>query len=136
MDLIWIICRSIVLLGLLIFLFFVFKAKRKHKAIKHYEELRDKLSVREAEEETGITESEYEGYKGFCIGNLIRGFITLVIGASLIGPICEQVNLAYADTTASNVQTILPIIPYVFVTGIVLMTLGAVLRNFYRGGLI
>lgn len=85
-----IVALSIFLLGLFIFLILILKKVKRHKAIKHYEELRDKLSVREAEEETGITEEDYNNYSGSTLGGLVSGFVTILVGALLIGPISKK----------------------------------------------
>lgn len=131
------ICGGIVLIGLFIFLFLVFKAKRKHKAIKHYEELRDKLSVREAEEETGITEEEYNSYSGFSITNLLGGFIIIFVGATLIPVISKEINVAQTNVNITGVSdTLLNIVPFFFVVAVIITAVGFVLSSIRRSGLI
>lgn len=111
----------ILFIGLLFFVVLVTKARRKHKAIKHYEEIRDKLTIREAEEETGITEEEYKGYSGFNLGNIISSFIAIVVGFSLFPIITEQIALAsQSQNISESTIQILNMAPIFFVIAIIL----------------
>lgn len=87
------------LLGLFIFLFLVFKKVKKHKAIKHYEGIRDGLTLREKEEKE--KELDYKNYSGLNIGNLIGGFIVVLIGLSLLPTIINETN-NYFETQQIN----------------------------------
>jgi small-conductance mechanosensitive channel len=91
MNLLFLIPIGLITVGVFIFLFNIFKAYRKNKAIKHYEKIRDKLTLREPEPEP---ESGDSG--GFSISSLIGGFITVVIGVMLIPTIAEQVPVVFA----------------------------------------
>jgi len=125
---------GIILLGFFILLFLVFKARKKHKAIKHYEELRDKLSVRELEKETGITEDEYNNYNGSSVGSIIRGFIVLLVGVSLMKPIQEQLGIAVTNGELTGVsQQLVNLVPIFFAGTILIIVLGIVVNGF--GGL-
>lgn len=137
MNTILLICFGILAVGLIIFLFLVFKKYKKHKAIKHYEELRDKLSIREAEEETGITEEEYSNYHGGFLSNLIRGFIVLMIGFTLLPEISKQVNLARSSTDNLTVGVgLLTILPILFVVAILAIAIGSFFSSFREAGLV
>lgn len=142
MKTIIIIAGSILLLGFFIFLYLILKAKRKHKAIKHYEELRDKLTVREAEEETGITEDEYQGYTGISLGNIVGGFVTLLVGVSLLKPVSEQVALAQAQMNVTSaagtiVSTeILKAVPALFAIAIVLIGVSVAWNSLRSSGVV
>jgi len=137
MNTVWIVALSIVAVGLFIFLFLTFKAVRKHKAIRKYEELREKLSVREAEEETGITEEEAESYGGFSLGNIVGGFITIVIGVSLVPIISKEINLANSTNIVSPTNsTILKLVPIFFVIAIVGIAIGIASSSLRKSGLI
>jgi hypothetical protein len=54
------------------------------------------------------------------INRLIGGFVAILIGVSLIGPISEQVNTAAGDlnTVASWGATVLKMVPGFFALGI------------------
>jgi hypothetical protein len=136
---IW-VSLGILFLGFLIFGILVWKAKRKHNAIKHYEEIRDKLSVREAEEQTGITESEFNEYGGFNLGSIVGGFVTILVGASLLGPISDAVNEATTQMNASGnltaeAQAVLQITPGFFVVAVVIIGVSIVWRSLRNSGL-
>ena len=123
MNTILLIAGGIILFGFLIFIVITFKARKKHKAIKHYEELRDKLSVREAEEETGITEEEYNAIGDFSLGNLIGGFIAILIGVMLLPIITDEVQIASGECVTEAACTMLSLIPIFFALAIVMMAI-------------
>lgn len=138
-TIIW-VSLGILFLGFLIFGILVWKAKRKHKAIKHYEEIRDKLSVREAEEQTGITENEFNEYGGFNLGSIVSGFVALIVGVSLLGPVSQAVNEAQTQMNASgnlttSAQTLLQITPGFFAVGVVLVGVSIAYRALRGSGL-
>jgi len=65
------------------------------------------------------------------LGNLLGGFIVIVIGANLMGPVATQITTAKLNTSAT-VDTILDLVPLFFALGImsagVAITVGG-LRN-------
>ena len=65
------------------------------------------------------------------LGNLLGGFIVIIIGANLIGPVAMQIQTAKLNTTAT-VDTVLDLVPLFFALGImsagVAITVGG-LRN-------
>lgn len=128
-----IVSGAILLSGILIFLALVFRKVKKHRAIKHYEEIRDKLSVREAEEETGITEEEYEG--GFSLSSIIGGFISILVGFSLLPEITKQVNIATSSNVTGAASTILGIVPVMFITAILGSAIAIFSKSFREMGL-
>jgi len=97
----YLISGGILGLGFLISLFFILWGKRKQtKGIDSYKRIRDKLTVREPKPEK---ETSYSG--GFSIGNLIGGFIVILVGFTLFPTISEQVGIA-CDDMSSNVSTV------------------------------
>jgi hypothetical protein len=57
------------------------------------------------------------------ISRLIGGFISILVGVSLIGPVAEQVNIAAGATTNLSVNTgwgatVLKLVPGFFALGI------------------
>jgi len=136
MDAVWIVSGAILAIGIFIFLLLVLKKRKKHKAIKHYEKLRDKLSVREAEKKTGITEDEFNNYDGSLLGTIQSFFMTLVVvGVTLvigiyisseIGEVIEQNMDSNVNTVASDVQTeftsnISNFLPWIFISPIIFL---------------
>lgn len=131
---------GILLFGLIVCLLLIFRAKRKARAIVHYEAMRDKLSLREEEE--NITELVSEGLGNFSLGNIIGGFITILIGVSLLPTIVEEVNGACSSQAVSNVtatlqscNAIISIVPIFFVISIALVAIGMMSKNLRNAGL-
>lgn len=144
MDNIILISGCIVLVGLIIFLILVFKAKRKHNAIKHYEKIRDELTLDERkvkEEELG-----YEKYSGMSVRNIIGGFVAILVGVSLIKPITEEMNLVVeqqSNLTSASEQILSPtmmkmldVVPIFFVIALLFVVIGIVSNSLRRSGLL
>lgn len=133
---------GILFFGLIVCLLLIFRAKRKARAIVHYETMRDKLSLREEEEK--ITELVSEGLGNFNLGNIIGGFIAILVGTSLFPIITDEVNKACSLQAATNVTTtslqscsmIINLVPIFFIASIVVMIIGIMLRRFSNVGLI
>ncbi len=136
---------GIVLVGFLIFLFLIFKARRKARAIVHYESIRDKLTLREEEEAEEIVN---EALGGFSLGNLISGFIVILIGVNLIPEIMKQVGLTCDGSTVANITsvsnevlcqgaagTIVNLIPIFFVITLITLAISLTLRGLKGAGL-
>jgi hypothetical protein len=93
---------GIVLLGILSFIFLVWKSRRikksisKPDAIKHYEKIRDKLTLREKKEER----LDNVNIPRINLGNLIGGFIIIFVGTALLPTVA---NLVTAAQTVTNV---------------------------------
>ncbi len=140
------ISAGIILVGFLIGLFLIFRARRKAKAIIHYEAIRDKLTLREEEEKV---EDSLEG--SFGLGNIVGGFVALFVGLSLLPVISKEIKIACGESASSvaNVTqeglaqvgaglcegtagTILGIMPIFFAIGVLIIGLGMMrgaLRN-------
>ena len=136
MNTIFLICGGIVLVGIFIFLFLVFKAKKKHKAIKHYEDIRDSLTIREQKEEE--KKLDYENYSGFNLGNIIGGFLTLFVGFTMLGVINDELANVSSNVTivSETVVGLANLVPVFFVIAIIGTALGMVSMAFRRSGLI
>ena len=91
----------IVSLGLLFLLYSSLKTYKRHKAIKHYEEIRDKLTIREKEEKE--VELNYSG--GLGLGNLIGGFIVILVGVTLFPSIKDAVAESCSPQFMGNVTS-------------------------------
>jgi len=133
---------GILLFGLIVCLLLIFRAKRKARAIVHYEAMRDKLSLREEEEK--VSEKVSEGLGNFNLGNIIGGFIVILIGTSLFPTIVDEVNgacslQAVANVTTTSLQscnTIISLVPIFFIASITLMAIGIMSKNLRNAGLI
>ncbi len=86
---------------------------KKPDSIKHYEDVRDKLTTREQEEP-----QEEESGGGGGLGNLIGGFIVVIIGVNLIPTMASQVVAAQAGNVTGAASTILGLTSTLFVLGI------------------
>lgn len=138
MNLLFLIPIGLITFGVFIFLFNVFKIYRKNKAIKHYEKIRDKLTLREPESEP---EPESGDSGGFSISSLIGGFITVVIGVMLVPTIAEQVNIASTQINSTGYPNagatlqIMKIVPVFFAIAILLVGIAVAYNALRRGGL-
>lgn len=94
--LIW-VSIGILGLGLLICLSFLFWGiKRKAKAIKHYEEIRDKLTLREKQEHLQRIES------GFSLGNIVGILVALLISVTLLPVVSQEVSSVSQSMNVTN----------------------------------
>jgi hypothetical protein len=97
--------------------------------IKHYEKMRDKLTTR--------TKSKKE--EGFSLpiplGTLIGGFITILIGVTLLPEIAKQVGVAQSNmnvTGTESASAVLSMIPLFFglaIVGVVIAVVAGALRS-------
>lgn len=127
----WQIYLILNIIGIVISILFAFVYKKKWKGIKHYEKIRDKLTLKEEEPEE---EPEYEG--GF-IGNLIGAFLVLIVGFNLAPTISNAINTSTINATATSASsTILGLTTLFYCLGIavVAITLGS--SGLRKGGLI
>jgi len=132
-----IISGGIVLLGTVICFGLIFYGKRKRaKAIEHYEKIRDELTVREQKEkEEQLNASGFLDH--FSIGNLIGGFIAILIGVSLLPEITKQVGEAAKTTelTGATAQ-MLSIVPVFFALAILFAAIATVWSSLRGSGLV
>lgn len=146
MDVLVIIAIAFVICGFIGFLFLL-KGTAKAKAIKHYESIRDKLTVREQKELEVKIDEDYGGLRGFDIGNIIGGFVAIFIGTSLLGPISEQLSIAtnstlmnattVADQQAAQMLTqIAQAMPIFFALGILFIAVGIVAKGMHRDDIV
>lgn len=68
----------------------------ENNPIKHYEKMRDRMTLKNK-----VEVEEPKGF-GLSISSIIGGFITILIGISLIGPITQQVNQTINQTQMQN----------------------------------
>ncbi len=99
------VAGGIVLLGFFICLFLISRSNRKSKAIEHYEKIRDELTLRDIKP----IKVDKREYTGLSLGNLIGGFITLLVGITLLPMIAEEVG-SICNNQVSN-STDSPCVP-------------------------
>ncbi len=143
----WKISGIILLVGFFICLFLILRSKWKagRKNIDDYQRGRDKLSGIEEEEE----EPEETSGGGISIGNIVGGFIVLLVGFTMLPVITESISGACGNelnvTSVGNfaacgssgaASTLLGILPIVFAIGLVLATIGMLASGLRNTGLI
>lgn len=103
--------------------------------IKHYEDMRDKLTTRK--KTTLPEESEVEAGFGL-FSRLIGGFIVILIGVALIPIISNQVNNVQRNVTEipESMTIILNFIPYFFALTILMIALGVVFNALRSSGMV
>lgn len=135
------IAQIILGIGAFSFLLLILRSKwlQTKKNIKDYEEGRDKLTHRKPKE------VEIESSGGFSLSTLLGGFVTLLVGASLIGPISEQVGIASQSLNATSganqlatsmSSSLLQIIPVFFAIGLIAAVVGLMASGFRNQGLV
>lgn len=131
MNTYYLISGIILGLGFFISLFFILWGKRKQtKGIDSYKRIRDKLTVREPEKES------YSG-GGFSIGNLIGGFVVLLVGASLLPTISEQVGVAQTESNITGAgETMIGLVTLFFALAVAMTAIGLAVSGLSRSGLI
>jgi hypothetical protein len=133
------IAYGILFAGLIICLFLIIWIPRRNNRLKNqniqeYEDARNKLTFRKKKEpEPEEDDEDYDVSSGggfslgnFSIANLIGGFVAILIGVMLIGPISEQVKLATAtqNVTSPTIEAttkMLSMMPAIFI-GMVVIT--------------
>lgn len=146
---IYFVAGGIVILGIVVFLFFFIRGKLQSAAIRHYEKMRDRITIEQIEhsgkEKKKSEEKIQEDYSdddspGFSgpglLSSLIGGFVAIFVGVSLIGPITEQVKSVSTNSNLSDASTFAPqvleMVPTFFIIGlvmVVLITVWSALRN-------
>jgi hypothetical protein len=126
-----IIAYGILGLGLIICLFLIYYIPRRKpiqsEHIEDYAKIRNKVTVRKDVIKEETDEDEGGGGSGF-LGSIIGGFIAILIGTMLIGPISEQVkyateNISNNSTDFSSTMggTLLSAVPAIFAFAILLI---------------
>lgn len=110
-------------------------AIKTKEPIKHYEGMRDKLTLRKEVPE------EESGGRGFNIANLIGGFIVILIGGALFPEIARQVKSASVSMNAStsmfnSLSSIIEIVPVFFVLTIAIVVISIIFNSLRDAGLI
>lgn len=140
MNLTLLICGGIILIGFLIFLFLVFRARKKAEGIVHYEGIRDKLTLREKANE------KIDDALGFSFVGSLNQIITGLVFLGLMLMVCTSVLSTLQDTlinetAVSNVTTtsgllitqqtisFFPIVMVVMIVGMALIGVGRVFSS-------
>jgi len=128
-------------IAVIIFIFLVLHYRKKWQGIKHYEKIRDKLTVREEEPEDYDATGEATRGFSFPIGNLIGGFIVILVGINIISVVADEVNLANQAMNAtteltSAASTITNLVPMFFALGIMVAGVSLAIGGLRNAGLI
>ena len=140
----YLVAGSLFFLGISLFFYFATRKnyyKKPVEPIQDYEDTRDKLTLRK-KKEVIVKESGYGG--GGILGNIIGGFIVIMIGTTLLKPIANQVNIAYNQTQIMNVTTstttftseILSTVPFFFMLGFIVVALSLIYLGLKNSGLV
>jgi hypothetical protein len=111
------------------------KSKTGEDHIEHYESMRDKLTIRKKEAAEPLVEGL--GLGGGMLGNIIGGFIAILIGVTLLPTIAEQVGKASLQMNATSpsiemTTTVMKLVPVFFaiaLLGIGIAVAFSTLRN-------
>ena len=98
-----IISSVCIVVGIIAFFFLMRPRKyRDPSAADQYTKVRNKLTVREEKKPEKPEETEEDGSPFSFFGNIIGGFVVILIGVSLIGPIANVVNDINNNTNNNN----------------------------------
>ena len=138
METLIIIAGGIILLAIIIGLGIIFRRKKRHRAIIHYERVRDKLSVREPEPEPELDAvvDEFEG--GLNLASLMTAIITMGVIICVATMIMGSLSEVLETQGASNSTTALTesfaamsnILPLLFFIVILALVMGVALTIF------
>jgi hypothetical protein len=122
---------GVAILGIIVGIILARAYKKKFAGIKHYEELRDKLTIRIKEE----PKEEINSFPLFpFFGNLLGGFIVILIGVNLIprinNEIISNVNSTSYYGLTESANTVLTLVPFFFIFGVVAMGLSLIIGTF------
>lgn len=134
----WIIAISLVSLGIILFFYLASRKKyRDATAAPNYEQIRNKVTLREKEPEVVIEDiGEYSGGGGM-LGNLIGGFIVILVGTSLAPEISKIVNSAAMESNLTgSSETMLTLVPLFFTLAIVVASLSMMAKGLNNAGII
>jgi len=117
--------------GVFILLFFYLASRKKYRdpsAAPNYTKIREKLTLREPEPEPE-KEEEPESGGGF-LGSIVGGFITILVGVSMLPIIMDTMAETTTEMSSSNVtkdiiianSTLIGIVPLIF--GIAILIAG------------
>ena len=145
MSLIWNIVIAIDSIAFIAFLLFVFVYKRKFAGIKHFEKIRDKLTLRKQKKYTYLdnsTNATGTALSSISFGNLLGAFVLIIVGTSLIPFIVgvsnsvnqEQISNVSQPGMTNSAQQILNIMPIIFIFFIAIASISLVANSFRRLG--
>ena len=143
----WIIAGIILAIGFFICLVLILRAKWKsgRKNIDDYQRGRDKLTFRKKKE----VKVESSGGIGFNLGNIVAGFIIIMVGVTLlptiveeVGSTCsEQLNVSSVGNTilcnsSGEPGGLLGLVAIFFALAIVITAIGLMCSSFRNAGLL
>lgn len=137
MNLYYIVSGVIVGLGILLFIFLALRKKyRTPTAAQNYENIRNKLTVRELEKPN--KEVKEETHSGGGLGSIIEGCIVIMVGIGLLPAVSDQIQQAYsvANVTSSVSYTMVNLVTWFFVIGLVIVGLNIIMGGLIRLGII
>ncbi len=121
------------------FLYFIYKSKDKWKGLIHYEAIRDKLTLRPKPKPK--PKEEPEEYIGFNLGNLLGGFIVILIGINIIPVISDTINESVSVNETGvglslATESLLGIISLMFIFGGIAVGISLAIGGLRGSGLI
>lgn len=128
----------LIVFGVVSFIFQIFKAK-KWAGIKHYEKIRDELTLRDDIDNEELEEDNLDiDHTRFPIGNIIGSFIILIVGINLIPTVMDLVNSSQSinSTIIGPSSTMLGMIQVLFVFAIVSTSITILMGFLRRSGII
>ena len=114
-----------VLIKFFIFLYFLFNHKYKQLT-------REKITIK-LKNKYNVTKKEYGGGM---LGNLIGGFIVIIVGINLISNVQNQVNQINVGNVTGAASTILGLTPLFFALGIMAAGIALAMGGLRNSGLI
>lgn len=133
------IAEVILGIGFLIFLILVLRShwNTRKKHIEDYEKGRDKLTFRKKEKKKPVLKEGGGGFSGGFLGNIIGGFVTILIGVSLLPTIAEEVNAAASSSElTSSAQQMLSLCPIFFAIAVFAVGISVLYGSLRGTGLI
>ncbi len=115
--------------------FFILARRRAYRdpsAAQNYERIRNKLTLREYKEPK---KTQTTTYSGGGLGSIMSGFITIVVGCSLLPEIQNQVGMAAGNVSMAS-GTALAMTGWIFGAGIVIAALSMIYNGLVGLGLL
>jgi len=139
MNKFFILAGGIILLAFIISLLLIFRKRKKNKAIRHYEAIVDKLTLREPSPEVEKVVEEFDSVSSFgfmdIVNSLVVMIIVMVVGITIIGElgsVMDEVSMPSNVTSASMETTasIISFFPVIMVVALAAIILSIVMRAF------
>ena len=130
----WLISGIILLIGIILCLYFIFGYKKKFSGVTHYEELRDKLTIRK-KKEPNATLNFGDFIPNGGIGSIIGAFVVVLVGINLIPIVADVVN-QNAVNVSGAANSILDLTTTFFALSILLTGVSLAVGGLKESGLV